>query len=154
MGRRPKRKIIEADLSAEPLTTVPDPPTKRLGVHGVAYWRRLAPILVAQRRLTPLLLEALESLCSEWNSYVRLQLWLQRSIKRWTSKTANGYEQETPQVRQMRTALREVQRLWVLLGITPRESRRIDGSAARLVEFAKQKTAGDEAERPPASGCC
>jgi P27 family predicted phage terminase small subunit len=160
VARQRKGKDTHAAVlvSTDPYAISPACP-KRLRGAAKEYWDRIAPLLTAKRVLTPLHLEALETLCDAWGTYRRLSDWLAADPSRWTFETAAGYEQEAPQVRLLGGAVKELLRLWAHFGLTPHSEARLvprrggqvsaADPAAALMAAAGEKTRDDEAERPP-----
>jgi P27 family predicted phage terminase small subunit len=140
-------------VSAEAYTVAPEVPAE-LGEYGRAYWERIAPLLVDRRVLTPLHLEPLLAMCDQWDTYQRLSAWLREDPARWTFQTETGYESESPQVRMMGSALKELQRLWAKFGLTPYAEERVSVTkktqprGSRVQQLAGEKTAHDEENRP------
>lgn len=140
-------------VSAEAYTVAPEVPVE-LGEYGRAYWERIAPLLVDRRVLTPLHLEPLLAMCDQWDTYQRLSAWLREDPGRWTFQTETGYESESPQVRMMGSALKELQRLWAKFGLTPYAEERVSVTkkrqprGSRVQQLAGEKTAHDEENRP------
>lgn len=141
MGRRPKRRTVSLTSGdgVRPYTEAPEPVNpERLGEHGAEYWKRIVPLLVERRTLTPLNLEALQTLCEAWDRYTTFRLWLLEDLERWTFKTKSGYPRPAPQVALMDSALKTLRELWVLFGLRPSVS-----VGASLQETARLKTIGD-----------
>jgi P27 family predicted phage terminase small subunit len=156
-----KRKTDEAAAAVAdptPYTTAPEPP-KRLDGFGREYWVRIAALLTSKRVLTPLHLEALETLCDQWACYVTLKIWLGEDASRWTTVTETGYESESVQARAMGNAHRNLLRLWAHFGLTPHAESRLlpergpgtkgHNPAGMLMDAADEKTRYDEQHRPP-----
>jgi P27 family predicted phage terminase small subunit len=112
------------------------------------YWRRIVPLLVEQRALTPLHLEALQALCEAWDRYTHFRLWLLEDPARWVFESKSGFPRLSPQATAMSQALEDCRKLWPLFGLHPSGVAGVS-AVSMLAEEARQKTIGDEESRPP-----
>ena len=141
-----------------PYSVAPPPPA---GLRGVSrqYWERIAELLTARRVLTPLHLEALETLCHQWAVYRSCWEYLAADPERWITTSESGYESESGRARALGAAHKNLLRLWAHFGLTPHSEARLlpprgPGTkgydpAAELSAEAAEKTRHDEEHRPP-----
>ena len=131
----------------DPLTSPPDAP-ETLGVHGLRCWRRIAPLLVEHRLLTPLDLEALEALCHQWNEYITWQLAITEDPDLAVVNFENGVRQKSPEATFRDSAYDRWLRLLPRFGLAPEylaKVRKITGSGGGT-------PAGRSAKRSQAKG--
>lgn len=138
---------------SQPLDNVPSPAGRHLDEHGVEYWNKLAPQLVAANLLTALHLETFAALCRTYSEYIRLSIYLDEDlVDRSTFVVSeSGYEQTSPQVTQRDKALANLQKLWPKFGLHPHSLGQMrkhgglgTGSAKSLLDFAKSKYGPNE----------
>lgn len=140
----PKRPSRTTNKKSEPLTEVPQPPGY-LGDVAKAYWREMAPRLVAVNLLTGLHLNTFAVLCEQYQEYRAYADYLAEDPMRCLFTTDNGYQQETPQVRMRNNALNNLNKLWAKFGLTPHglsTMRKHGGVTAKLnpvQELARRK---------------
>jgi P27 family predicted phage terminase small subunit len=131
------------ELQAEPLTQTPDPPS-RLGKHGVACWKRIAPLLVEARVLTRLDLDALEALCHQWHDYLDWHLKLKDDPDLAIVEYESGARQKSPEASLRDAAYDRWLRLLPRFGLAP-EFRR------KLKKLKEQPFAGARNDHPQTS---
>jgi len=112
------------ELQAEPLTATPDPPS-RLGKHGAACWRRIAPLLVEARVLTRLDLDAMEALCHQWHDYLDWHLRLMDDPDLAIVEYESGARQKSPEATLRDAAYDRWLRLLPRFGLAPEFRRKL-----------------------------
>jgi P27 family predicted phage terminase small subunit len=108
----------------EPLTTVPAVPA-RLGAHAADCWRRLTPLLVDLKLLTPLDLEALEALCHQWQDYLVWHLMIQADPKLAIVEFDSGARQKSPEATLRDSAYDRWLKLLPRFGLSPEHLRKL-----------------------------
>ncbi len=126
MVRKQSKKSTGA---CEVLTVAPAPPKDLTNKDAREEWRRMAPLLIAEGRLTAGDLSAFEGYCRAWGTLADASRALDKAGSL-TFETATGYIRERPEVGIALRAGKEVRAFFKLFGLSPVDRKQLGAQAA------------------------
>jgi P27 family predicted phage terminase small subunit len=121
-----KRSINANEPKIDPVTPSFDAPPPELEGDAVAIaeWARVVPLLRVSGVITHGERAALVALCVEWSHWIEAQTKI-RQLGMLVKGKADGLPVRNPYIRIANDSLKQLQRLWVELGLTPSSRSRL-----------------------------